>query len=93
LFIVFFFIGHDQRIMIVEKYDIISLYPKCSYKCYYYLHPLTNLIMVLFNREWMIPNSLDIFEMTREHYEPIRNFVNNELLIFRRYQVDVKETL
>jgi hypothetical protein len=33
------FIGRNQRIAIVEKYDTMSLYPMFM-KCYYHLHPL-----------------------------------------------------
>jgi hypothetical protein len=35
--------------------------------------------------------SLDIFEMTTNTSEPITELVNRKLLIFRRYQVDVKD--
>jgi hypothetical protein len=40
LCLVFSFIGHDQRVVIVEQYDTMSLYPMLM-KCYYHLHPLT----------------------------------------------------
>jgi hypothetical protein len=36
--LVSFFIGSDQGIVIVEKCDIMSLYPLLM-KCYYHLHP------------------------------------------------------
>ncbi len=43
-------IGHDQGIAIlVEQYDIMSLYPMFM-KCYYQLHPL----MVLLTKKWMM---------------------------------------
>jgi len=35
--------------------------------------------------------SLDIFEMTTYISEPTTKLVNRELLIFRHYQVDVKD--
>jgi len=35
--------------------------------------------------------SLDIFEMTTNTNEPTMEFVNKKFLIFRRYQVDVKD--
>jgi hypothetical protein len=36
--------------------------------------------------------SLDIFEMTTNTSEPTTKLVNREILIFRCYQVDVKDT-
>jgi hypothetical protein len=36
-------------------------------------------------------NSLDIFEMYDGTSEPTKEVVNKELLMFRRFQVDVKE--
>jgi hypothetical protein len=36
-------------------------------------------------------SSLDIFEMTTNTSEPTTKSVNRELLIFRRYQVNVKD--
>jgi len=36
LCLVFFFIGHDQGVAIVEQYDIMSLYLMLM-KCYYHL--------------------------------------------------------
>jgi hypothetical protein len=35
----YFFIGYDQGVRIVEQYDTMSLYPMLM-KCYYHLHPL-----------------------------------------------------
>jgi hypothetical protein len=35
--------------------------------------------------------NLDIFERTTNTSEPTKELVNKELLIFKRYQVDVKE--
>jgi hypothetical protein len=39
LCLVFFFIGYDQGVVIVEQYDTMSLYPMLM-KCYYHLHSL-----------------------------------------------------
>jgi hypothetical protein len=36
--------------------------------------------------------NLDIFEMTTNTSEPTTKLVNREILIFRCYQVDVKDT-
>jgi hypothetical protein len=38
LCLMFFFIGRDQGVAIVEQYDTMSLYPMLM-KCYYHLHP------------------------------------------------------
>jgi hypothetical protein len=35
--------------------------------------------------------SLDIFEQTRNTNELVEELVNRELLVFRRYQLDVKD--
>jgi hypothetical protein len=39
LCLMYSFIGHDQRIAIVQQYDTMSSYPMFM-KCYYHLHPL-----------------------------------------------------
>jgi hypothetical protein len=36
-------------------------------------------------------HSLEIFEMTTNTSEPIKELVNQELLIFREFQMDVKK--
>jgi hypothetical protein len=36
-------------------------------------------------------NNLDIFEMSTRTSEPIKEVVNKELLLFKRFQVDVKD--
>jgi hypothetical protein len=50
-------------------------------KCYYHLHPLV---------EYENDRSLDIFEMTISTNEVIIELIHRELMIFKCYQVDVK---
>jgi hypothetical protein len=60
-------------------------------KCHYYLHPLVEVENVFVNISVDEDCSLDIFEQTTNTSEPTKELVNKELLIFKRYQVDVKE--
>jgi hypothetical protein len=45
----------------------------------------------MLNMETNEKNSLDIFEMFVGTSEPTKEVVNKELLMFRRFQVDVKD--
>jgi len=74
---------------IVEKYDIKYLFPIFK-KCYYHLHPLAKTNKGIVDLRVRKDKSLDIFEMTINTSEPTTKLINRELLIFRRYQVDVK---
>ncbi len=60
-------------------------------KCYYHLHSLVD-NRNTFAEEGFIENcSLNIFDMNASKSEPTKELINRELLIFRRYQVNVKE--
>jgi hypothetical protein len=82
-------ISCEQGKTIVEKYDKKTLFPMLL-KCYYHLHPL-----VEFDRgvEQKVEEdkSLDIFEMIVSTSELATKLANIELLIFKHYQVDVKD--
>jgi hypothetical protein len=81
------FIGLEQNKTIVEKYDRKTLYPMLL-KCYHHLHPLSNNTIV---DQCVDENcSLDIFELIINTNELNKELVNNELFIFRRFQVDAK---
>jgi hypothetical protein len=84
------FIGLEQGKAIVEKYDKKSLFPMLL-KCYYHLHPLVESKRGVVDERVEEDKSLDTFEMTTSTSEPTMELVNRELLIFKRYQVDVKD--
>ncbi len=74
---------------IVEEYDRKTLYPMLL-KCYHHLHPL-------FENPIVDPcvdenYTLDIFEMIANTNEPMKDFIKKKLMIFRRFQVNVKNT-
>jgi hypothetical protein len=83
------FIGHEQIKVIVEKYDKKSLF-SMFLKCYYHLHPLVEYENGVIDEKVGEDRSLGIFEMTIITNEPIIKLINRELLIFKCYQVDVK---
>jgi hypothetical protein len=59
------------------------------FKCHYHLH-----VFVKFEKgvvdQRVEKDNLDIFEMTGSTSEPTTKSINRELLIFRHYQVNVK---
>jgi hypothetical protein len=60
-------------------------------KCHHHLHPLAEVENVFVNISVDEDCSLDIFEQTTNTSEPTKELVNKELVIFKQYQVDVKE--
>jgi hypothetical protein len=74
---------------IVEKYDKIYLF-LFKKKCYYHLHLLVKAKKGIIDLKVKKDKSLEIFEMTINTSEPTTKLINSELLIFRHYQVDVK---
>jgi hypothetical protein len=87
-------IGREQGKTIIEKYDKQTLFPMFL-KCYYHLHPLVEFERDVEQRvvEQNVEEdmSLDIFEMIASTSEPTTKLVNKILLIFKCYQVDVKD--
>jgi hypothetical protein len=84
------FIGREQGVAIVEKCDSKSLYPMLL-KCHHHLHPLAKSKSVFTNNGVYEDCNLDIFEQIANTNEPTKELVNTELLIFKRYQVDVNK--
>jgi hypothetical protein len=82
-------IGHEQNKAIVKKYDKKSLFP-ILLKCYYHLHPLVEYERGVVYQRIEEDRSLDIFEMTTNISELTTKLVNKQLLIFKLYQVNVK---
>jgi hypothetical protein len=60
-------------------------------KCYYHLHPLVEFETGVVDERVEEDRSLDIFGITTNTNEPITKLVNKELMIFRHYQMDVKD--
>jgi hypothetical protein len=84
----FSLIGCEQRKVIIEKYDK-KIFVSYFFKCHYYLHPLAEFEKDVVDKKVEKDNNLDIFEMTTNTIESTMNLMNRELLIFKRYQMDV----
>jgi hypothetical protein len=84
------FIGCEQRVAIVEEYNEKSLYPMLL-KCYHYLHLVVRSKSEFVEQTMDVDYSLDIFEMVAIISEPSKIIVKRKLLIFKRYQMNVKE--
>ncbi len=83
------FVGHKQGKAIVEKYDIKFLW-FMFFMCHYHLHPLDEYEKGIVDQRVEEDSSLDIFEMTTNISELAMELINRELLVFKRYQMDVK---
>jgi len=84
------FVGCEQGIFTIEKYDWKSLQPMFL-KCYHHLDHVVDCYVEFTKHRSYEENSLDIFEMTISTSELVTKLVNKELLNFRRSQVDPKE--
>jgi hypothetical protein len=60
-------------------------------KCSYQLHPLVETKRDVVEQKVEKDRSLDIFGMIVNISEPTTELIKRELLIFKRYQVDVKD--
>ncbi len=58
-------------------------------KCYHIFHPMAKFGLAVY-MQIDDKNSLDIFEMFTKINEPTKEVVNKELLMFKRFQVGVK---
>jgi hypothetical protein len=83
-------IDHEEGKAIVEKYDNFFLFPMLL-ECYYHLHLLVEFERGVVDQRVEEDKSLDIFDMIANTSELITKLVNRELLIFKCYQVDVKD--
>jgi len=82
--------GREQGKAVVEEYDKKSLF-LMFLKYFYHLHPLVEFEWGVVDEKVKEDKNLDIFEMTISTNEPTMKLVNRELLIFKHYQVDVKD--
>jgi len=88
--IVFSFVGREQGVALVEEYDRKSSHPMLV-KCHEHLHPLKRLETNSVDQDIFYQTcNLDIFVQTTSTSELVEELVKRELLIFRRYQLDVK---
>jgi hypothetical protein len=83
-------VGCEQGKAIVAKYDTLKKIPMFL-KRHYHLHPLQKSERGVVDQSVEKDSNLDIFEMTVSTSEPTTKLINRELLIFRHYQVDVKD--
>jgi hypothetical protein len=86
--LIYFFIGCEHQVVIIEKYGKKSLFPMLL-KFYCHLHPLSRAKSSLackFDENM----NLDVFEMVVGINELVKEFINSKLLIFCKSQVDVK---
>jgi hypothetical protein len=84
------FVGREQRISIVEKYDWNFL-QLMLLKCYHHLHHVSNCDVESTLHKSYENNNVDIFEMTISISEQVTKLVNREFLTFMRFQVDPKK--
>ncbi len=85
------FVGREQGVILVEEYDRKSLY-LVLVKCHEHLHPLVRLETNSVDQNTFGQDcNLDIFEQTSSTSEPIEELVKKEFMIFKRYQLDVKD--
>ncbi len=85
------FVRREQDVAFVEKYDKKILYLMLV-KCHEHLHPLVRLHKNCVDQDIFEQDcSLDIFEQNTSTSEPTEELVKKELLVFRRYQLDVKD--
>jgi len=85
----FSLIDHEQSKEKFEKYDRISLFFMLI-KCYYHLHLLVESERNVVDQRVEEDMSLDIFEIIISTSELAMELVNKELLIFKCYQMNVK---
>jgi hypothetical protein len=82
-------IAHEQGKAIVEEYDKKSMSPMFL-KYFYHLHPLVESEKDVVEQRVEEDRSLDIFGMIANISDPTIELVNIKLVIFKCYQVDVK---
>ncbi len=63
LHLIYIFSGYEEGVIIVEEYDIWSLYPMLL-KCYHYLHSIVKSKVRSIDQITNANSNLDIFEQT-----------------------------
>ncbi len=77
---VFSFVGHEQDISIIEKYDRKSLHPILS-KSYQHLHFVTNCKIGYVDKKVDVNYNSYIFEMIINTSKLVKELINKKLLI------------
>jgi hypothetical protein len=91
LHIISSFVGREQGVPLVEENERKSVCPMLV-KCHEHLHPLVRLDRNYANQDIFEQDyNLDIFEQIASTNELVEKLVKRELLVFRRYQLDVKD--
>jgi hypothetical protein len=90
LHLTFSFVGLKECVSILYEYDRKTFYPMLL-KCDHHLHPMTKFVECV-NQTTHENCSLDIFQHTASTSQSTKKLVTRELLIFRHYQVDAKNT-
>jgi len=85
-----FFIVCEQGVAIIEEYDARFSHPMFL-KCYHHLHPVVESKNEFADQTMNVNYTLDIFDMATKTNEPTKEIVKKRFLIFRHYQMDVKE--
>ncbi len=83
-------IGCEQGKAIVEECDQKYLFPMIL-KCYFHFNPLVESERGVVDQRVEENRSLDIFEMVASTNELTTKLICRELLIFKHYQVNVKD--
>jgi hypothetical protein len=84
------FVGREQGVALVEEYDKKSLY-SLLVKCHEHFHPLVTLDMNCADQNIFFEQdcNLDIFEQVVTTSELAEVLVKRELLVFKRYHLDI----
>ncbi len=85
-----FFIGCEQGVAIIEEYDARFSHPMFL-KCYHHLHPVVESKNKFADQTMNVNYTLDIFDMATKTNEPTKRDCQKRFLIFKHYQMDVKE--
>ncbi len=82
--------GREQKKVIIEEYDTKSLFAML-FKCHHHLHTLDNSNRTIVDERVEEDCNLDIFKMTVSAFKLVIELINREVLMFKHFQVDVKE--
>jgi hypothetical protein len=84
------YVGKNQGVFIVEWYDRRTLYPMLI-KSYNHLHLVGDVDSTFTNQDVDKDYGLNIFQMTSNNIEIVKEIITRELLDFKRFHVDMKD--
>jgi hypothetical protein len=82
------YVGKNQGVFIVEWYDRRTLYPMLI-KSYNHLHLVGDVDSTFTNQDVDKDYGLNIFQMTSNNIEIVKEIITRELLDFKRFHVDM----